>query len=82
GIKFGLFYVVFYLNLLIFLLFVTVFYLGGLNIFISYLFISEFFEIIKVYGVFGIIIDIFIMLVEIYLFLFFFITVRWILFRS
>ena len=83
GIKFGLFYVVFYLNLLVFLLFVVVFYLGGWNIFILYIFVLEFFdfEINKVGRVFGIIMGIFIILVKIYLFLFIFIIIRWILFR-
>ncbi|CAI0465892.1 unnamed protein product [Linum tenue] len=56
GIKFGLFYVASYLNLLISSLFVTVLYLGGWNIFISYIFMTEFFEINNVGRVFGIII--------------------------
>ena len=52
GIKFGLFYVASYLNLLVSSLFVTVLYLGGWNISIPYIFVSEFFEINKTYGVF------------------------------
>nr|YP_010734364.1 NADH dehydrogenase subunit A [Dalbergia oligophylla]QWY87407.1 NADH-plastoquinone oxidoreductase subunit 1 [Pterocarpus erinaceus]WEH00798.1 NADH dehydrogenase subunit A [Dalbergia oligophylla] len=78
GIKFGLFYVASYLNLLISSLFVTVLYLGGSNISVPYIFVSEFFEITnKAYGVFGTTIDIFITLVKTYLFLFLSITARW-----
>nr|QVX29884.1 NADH-plastoquinone oxidoreductase subunit 1 [Geoffroea spinosa]UQU69178.1 NADH-plastoquinone oxidoreductase subunit 1 [Geoffroea decorticans] len=77
GIKFGLFYVASYLNLLISSLFVTVLYLGGSNISIPYIFVSEFFEITKAYGVFGTTIDIFITLAKTYLFLFLSITARW-----
>nr|QVX29471.1 NADH-plastoquinone oxidoreductase subunit 1 [Leptolobium dasycarpum] len=77
GIKFGLFYVASYLNLLISSLFVTVLYLGGSNISIPYIFISEFFEINKAYGVFGTTIGIFITLAKTYLFLFLSITTRW-----
>nr|YP_010016517.1 NADH dehydrogenase subunit 1 [Crotalaria pallida]QOJ44409.1 NADH dehydrogenase subunit 1 [Crotalaria pallida] len=77
GIKFGLFYVASYLNLLISSLFVTVFYLGGSNISIPYIFVSGFFEINKTYGVFGTTIDIFITLAKTYLFLFVSITTRW-----
>nr|QVX30716.1 NADH-plastoquinone oxidoreductase subunit 1 [Vatairea guianensis] len=77
GIKFGLFYVASYLNLLISSLFVTVLYLGGSNISIPYIFVSEFFEINKVYGVFGTTISIFTILAKTYLFLFVSITTRW-----
>nr|YP_009771550.1 NdhA [Poecilanthe parviflora]QIT02335.1 NdhA [Poecilanthe parviflora]QVX30380.1 NADH-plastoquinone oxidoreductase subunit 1 [Poecilanthe parviflora] len=78
GIKFGLFYVASYLNLLISSLFVTVLYLGGSNISIPYIFVSEFFEINKkAYGVFGTTIGIFITLAKTYLFLFVSITTRW-----
>nr|YP_009770805.1 NdhA [Butea monosperma]QIT01507.1 NdhA [Butea monosperma] len=77
GIKFGLFYVASYLNLLISSLFVTVLYLGGSNISIPYIFVSEFFEINKAYGVFVTIIGIFITLAKTYLFLFVSITTRW-----
>ena len=78
GIKFGLFYVASYLNLLISSLFVTVLYLGGSNISVPYIFVSEFFEITnKAYGVFGTTIDIFITLAKTYLFLFLSITARW-----
>nr|YP_009512888.1 NADH dehydrogenase subunit 1 [Suaeda malacosperma]YP_009648501.1 NADH dehydrogenase subunit 1 [Suaeda japonica]YP_009716019.1 NADH-plastoquinone oxidoreductase subunit 1 [Suaeda salsa]AXK15218.1 NADH dehydrogenase subunit 1 [Suaeda malacosperma]QCE21257.1 NADH dehydrogenase subunit 1 [Suaeda japonica]QGL09144.1 NADH-plastoquinone oxidoreductase subunit 1 [Suaeda salsa]QLH92962.1 NADH dehydrogenase subunit 1 [Suaeda japonica] len=77
GIKFGLFYVASYLNLLISSLFVTVLYLGGWNFSIPYIYISEFFEINKVDGVFGTTLDIFITLVKTFLFLFITITTRW-----
>nr|YP_010977396.1 NADH-plastoquinone oxidoreductase subunit 1 [Caroxylon nitrarium]WOA00538.1 NADH-plastoquinone oxidoreductase subunit 1 [Caroxylon nitrarium] len=75
GIKFGLFYVASYLNLLISSLFVTVLYLGGWNFSIPY--ISEFFEINKTDGVFGTTLDIFITLAKTFLFLFIPITTRW-----
>nr|YP_010330980.1 NADH-plastoquinone oxidoreductase subunit 1 [Forsskaolea angustifolia]UNY34285.1 NADH-plastoquinone oxidoreductase subunit 1 [Forsskaolea angustifolia] len=79
GIKFGLFYVASYLNLLVSSLFVTVLYLGGWNVSIPYIFIfgSEFFEIDKTYGVFEPAIDMFITLSKTYLFLFIPITTRW-----
>nr|YP_009530088.1 NADH-plastoquinone oxidoreductase subunit 1 [Pteroceltis tatarinowii]AXX77367.1 NADH-plastoquinone oxidoreductase subunit 1 [Pteroceltis tatarinowii]QWK48093.1 NADH-plastoquinone oxidoreductase subunit 1 [Pteroceltis tatarinowii] len=77
GIKFGLFYVASYLNLLVSSLFVTVLYLGGWNISIPYIFVSEFFEINKTYGVFEPTIGIFITLAKTYLFLFIPITTRW-----
>lgn len=41
GIKFGLFYVASYLNLLVSSLFVTVLYLGGWNISIPDIYVSE-----------------------------------------
>nr|QHF18808.1 NADH dehydrogenase subunit 1 [Quercus palustris] len=77
GIKFGLFYVASYLNLLISSLFVTVLYLGGWNISIPYIFIAELFEINKAREVFGTTIGIFITLAKTYLFLFIPITTRW-----
>nr|UWV18956.1 NADH-plastoquinone oxidoreductase subunit 1 [Anthyllis barba-jovis] len=77
GIKFGLFYVASYLNLLISSLFVTVLYLGGSNISIPYISLSEFFEINKEYGVFGTTIGIFITLAKTYFFLFVSIITRW-----
>nr|YP_009336164.1 NADH dehydrogenase subunit 1 [Ulmus laciniata]YP_009488562.1 NADH dehydrogenase subunit 1 [Ulmus gaussenii]APP89062.1 NADH dehydrogenase subunit 1 [Ulmus laciniata]AWD77182.1 NADH dehydrogenase subunit 1 [Ulmus gaussenii] len=77
GIKFGLFYVASYLNLLVSSLFVTVLYLGGWNISIPYIFVSELFEINKTYRVFEPIIGIFITLAKTYLFLFIPITTRW-----
>nr|AZJ16863.1 NADH dehydrogenase subunit 1 [Parnassia brevistyla] len=77
GIKFGLFYVASYLNLLVSSLFVTVLYLGGWNISIPYIFVPELFEFNKVSGVFEITTGIFIILAKTYLFLFISITTRW-----
>nr|YP_010560036.1 NADH-plastoquinone oxidoreductase subunit 1 [Euphorbia discoidea]YP_010809402.1 NADH-plastoquinone oxidoreductase subunit 1 [Euphorbia pudibunda]YP_010809971.1 NADH-plastoquinone oxidoreductase subunit 1 [Euphorbia pseudosimplex]UED21637.1 NADH-plastoquinone oxidoreductase subunit 1 [Euphorbia discoidea]UOA67012.1 NADH-plastoquinone oxidoreductase subunit 1 [Euphorbia pudibunda]UOA67663.1 NADH-plastoquinone oxidoreductase subunit 1 [Euphorbia pseudosimplex] len=77
GIKFGLFYIASYLNLLVSSLFVTVLYLGGWNICIPYIFVHEFFEINNISGVVGPTIGIFITLVKTYLFLFIPITTRW-----
>nr|YP_009764793.1 NdhA [Acrocarpus fraxinifolius]QIS95070.1 NdhA [Acrocarpus fraxinifolius] len=77
GIKFGLFYVASYLNLWVSSLFVTVLYLGGWNISIPYIFVSELFEINKTCVVFGTTIGIFITLAKTYLFLFVSITTRW-----
>nr|YP_010180420.1 NdhA [Cadaba farinosa]QVD39839.1 NdhA [Cadaba farinosa] len=74
GIKFGLFYVASYLNLLVSSLFVTVLYLGGWNISIPYLSIPELFERDQIIGT---IIGIFITLAKTYLFLFISITTRW-----
>nr|YP_010901401.1 NAD(P)H-quinone oxidoreductase subunit 1 [Crassula mesembryanthoides]WIL06980.1 NAD(P)H-quinone oxidoreductase subunit 1 [Crassula mesembryanthoides] len=75
GIKFGLFYVASYLNLLVSSFFVIVLYLGGWNLSIPYIFFPELFE--KAGGVFGTILGIFITLVKTYLFLFIPITTRW-----
>nr|QKY63411.1 NADH-plastoquinone oxidoreductase subunit 1 [Acer pseudoplatanus] len=77
GIKFGLFYVASYLNLLVSSLFVTVLYLGGWNLSIPYIFVPELFEINKGDGIFGTTIGIFITLAKTYLFLFISITTRW-----
>nr|YP_009661324.1 NADH-plastoquinone oxidoreductase subunit 1 [Amphilophium cuneifolium]QBA67506.1 NADH dehydrogenase subunit 1 [Amphilophium cuneifolium]QCT82517.1 NADH-plastoquinone oxidoreductase subunit 1 [Amphilophium cuneifolium] len=77
GIKFGLFYVASYLNLLVSSLFVTVLYLGGWNLSIPYIFVSELFDISKRSQVFGTIIGIFITLAKTYLFLFISIATRW-----
>nr|YP_010712277.1 NADH dehydrogenase subunit A [Corydalis ternata]UGO88565.1 NADH-plastoquinone oxidoreductase subunit 1 [Corydalis ternata]WDA92932.1 NADH dehydrogenase subunit A [Corydalis ternata] len=77
GIKFGLFYVASYLNLLVSSLFVTVLYLGGWNTPIPLLFIPNFFRINELSGVFGTTIGIFITLAKAYLFLFISITTRW-----
>nr|WRP99204.1 NADH-plastoquinone oxidoreductase subunit 1 [Amorphophallus muelleri] len=77
GIKYGLFYVASYLNLLVSSLFVTVLYLGGWNLSLPYLFIPEFFGINKIGGIFGMTIGIFITLAKVYLFLFIPITTRW-----
>lgn len=79
GIKFGLFYVASYLNLLVSSLFVTVLYLGGWNLSIPYLFVPKIFgiNINKVGKVFVTIISIFITLAKTYLFLFIPIATRW-----
>nr|YP_010469080.1 NADH dehydrogenase subunit A [Ballota nigra]UVF32448.1 NADH dehydrogenase subunit A [Ballota nigra] len=77
GIKFGLFYVASYLNLLVSSLFVTVLYLGGWNLSIPYLFVPELFDINTRSQVFGTIIGIFITLAKTYLFLFISIATRW-----
>nr|YP_010187186.1 NADH dehydrogenase subunit 1 [Dracocephalum taliense]QVL24791.1 NADH dehydrogenase subunit 1 [Dracocephalum taliense] len=77
GIKFGLFYIASYLNLLISSLFVTVLYLGGCNLSIPNLFCTELFDINKRGKVFGTIIGIFITLTKTYLFLFISIATRW-----
>nr|YP_010724581.1 NADH dehydrogenase subunit A [Patersonia fragilis]WDW31708.1 NADH dehydrogenase subunit A [Patersonia fragilis] len=77
GIKYGLFYLASYLNLLVSSLFTTVFYLGGWNFSIPYISITELFGINKIDGVFGMTIGIFITLTKAYLFLFISITTRW-----
>nr|UKQ02621.1 NADH-plastoquinone oxidoreductase subunit 1 [Linum strictum] len=77
GIKFGLFYVASYLNLLVSSLFVTILYLGGWNTFIPYIFVTRLFELDNVDRVFVLTIGIFSTLVKTYLFLFMPITTRW-----
>nr|YP_010943420.1 NADH-plastoquinone oxidoreductase subunit 1 [Pteroxygonum giraldii]WLS54823.1 NADH-plastoquinone oxidoreductase subunit 1 [Pteroxygonum giraldii] len=77
GIKFGLFYVASYLNLLVSSLFVTVLYLGGWNFSIPYLSVPDLFGIKAKDGVLGTTIGIFITLAKTFLFLFIFITTRW-----
>nr|AFA27789.1 NADH-plastoquinone oxidoreductase subunit 1 [Molineria capitulata] len=77
GIKYALFYLASYLNLLVSSLFVTVLYLGGWNFSIPYIPIPELFGIEKMAGVFGMTIGIFITLAKAYLFLFIPITTRW-----
>nr|YP_009170121.1 NADH-plastoquinone oxidoreductase subunit 1 [Larrea tridentata]ALE28911.1 NADH-plastoquinone oxidoreductase subunit 1 [Larrea tridentata]QCW94705.1 NADH dehydrogenase subunit A [Larrea tridentata] len=77
GIKFGLFYIASYLNLLISSLFVTVLYLGGWNLSIPYIFVPELFEINITGGIFQMTINIFITLAKTYLFLFISIATRW-----
>nr|YP_010905905.1 NADH dehydrogenase subunit 1 [Tillandsia botterii]YP_010908281.1 NADH dehydrogenase subunit 1 [Tillandsia fasciculata]YP_010909688.1 NADH dehydrogenase subunit 1 [Tillandsia hubertiana]YP_010909864.1 NADH dehydrogenase subunit 1 [Tillandsia inopinata]YP_010911888.1 NADH dehydrogenase subunit 1 [Tillandsia magnusiana]YP_010916637.1 NADH dehydrogenase subunit 1 [Tillandsia tricolor]WIL81918.1 NADH dehydrogenase subunit 1 [Tillandsia botterii]WIL84382.1 NADH dehydrogenase subunit 1 [Tillands len=77
GIKYGLFYLASYLNLLVSSLFVTVLYLGGWNLPIPYISISELFGIKKIAGIFGITMGILITLTKAYLFLFISITTRW-----
>nr|YP_010434034.1 NADH dehydrogenase subunit 1 [Lemeltonia narthecioides]UTA93250.1 NADH dehydrogenase subunit 1 [Lemeltonia narthecioides] len=77
GIKYGLFYLASYLNLLVSSLFVTVLYLGGWNLPIPYISISELFGIKKIVGIFGMTMGILITLTKAYLFLFISITTRW-----
>nr|YP_009158041.1 NADH-plastoquinone oxidoreductase subunit 1 [Pariana campestris]AKH04738.1 NADH-plastoquinone oxidoreductase subunit 1 [Pariana campestris]AKH04821.1 NADH-plastoquinone oxidoreductase subunit 1 [Pariana radiciflora]AKH04904.1 NADH-plastoquinone oxidoreductase subunit 1 [Pariana sp. PFM-2015] len=77
GIKYGLFYLVSYLNLLVSSLFVTVLYLGGWNFSISYISFFGFFQMNKMVGILEMIMDIFITLTKAYLFLFISITIRW-----
>nr|QBE87038.1 NADH dehydrogenase subunit 1 [Antigonon leptopus] len=77
GIKFGLFYVASYLNLLVSSLFVTVLYLGGWNFSIPYIFVPDLFERNSRDGVFGTTIGLFITLAKTFLFLFISITTRW-----
>nr|AYP33304.1 NADH-plastoquinone oxidoreductase subunit 1 [Goeppertia roseopicta] len=77
GIRFGLFYLASYLNLLVSSLFVTVLYLGGWDFSIPYISVPEPFGIKKIAGVFGMTIDIFITLAKAFLFLFISITTRW-----
>nr|YP_009455368.1 NADH-plastoquinone oxidoreductase subunit 1 [Erythropalum scandens]AUG62902.1 NADH-plastoquinone oxidoreductase subunit 1 [Erythropalum scandens] len=77
GIKFGLFYVASYLNLLVSSLFVTVLYLGGWNLSMPSIFVPELFEITKVGGGFETTIGIFITLAKTYLFLFISIATKW-----
>nr|YP_009967397.1 NADH dehydrogenase subunit 1 [Carlephyton glaucophyllum]QIS89485.1 NADH dehydrogenase subunit 1 [Carlephyton glaucophyllum] len=77
GIKYGLFYVASYLNLLVSSLFVTVLYLGGWNLSLPYIFLPELFGINKMGGIFGMTIGIFITLAKAYLFLFISIATRW-----
>nr|YP_009142104.1 NdhA [Fagopyrum tataricum]AIX89797.1 NdhA [Fagopyrum tataricum]QOZ40356.1 NdhA [Fagopyrum tataricum] len=77
GIKFGLFYVASYLNLLVSSLFVTVLYLGGWNFSIPYIPVPDLFELNAKYGVFVTTLGIFITLAKSFLFLFISITTRW-----
>ena len=77
GIKYGLFYLVSYLNLLVSSLFVTVLYLGGGNFSIPYISFFGFFQMNKIIGILEMVIGIFITLTKAYLFLFISITIRW-----
>ena len=77
GIKFGLFYLASYLNLLVSSLFVTVLYLGGWNFSIPYISFLGFFQMNKIMGILEMLIGIFITLTKAYLFLFISITIRW-----
>nr|YP_009387189.1 NADH-plastoquinone oxidoreductase subunit 1 [Chrysopogon orientalis]ARS87428.1 NADH-plastoquinone oxidoreductase subunit 1 [Chrysopogon orientalis] len=77
GIKYGLFYLVSYLNLLVSSLFVTVLYLGGWNFSIPYISFFGFVQMNKIIGILEMVIGIFITLTKAYLFLFISITIRW-----
>nr|YP_009233662.1 NADH-plastoquinone oxidoreductase subunit 1 [Eragrostis minor]AMB49358.1 NADH-plastoquinone oxidoreductase subunit 1 [Eragrostis minor] len=77
GIKYGLFYLAAYLNLLVSSLFVTVLYLGGWNFSISYISFFGFFQMNKMVGILEIIMGILITLTKAFLFLFISITIRW-----
>nr|YP_009112513.1 NADH dehydrogenase subunit 1 [Triticum macha]ARS00812.1 NADH dehydrogenase subunit 1 [Triticum aestivum subsp. tibeticum]QFR03464.1 NADH-plastoquinone oxidoreductase subunit 1 [Triticum aestivum]BCU01933.1 NADH dehydrogenase subunit 1 [Triticum aestivum var. vavilovii]BCU02261.1 NADH dehydrogenase subunit 1 [Triticum compactum]BCU02342.1 NADH dehydrogenase subunit 1 [Triticum aestivum subsp. sphaerococcum]BCU02562.1 NADH dehydrogenase subunit 1 [Triticum spelta] len=77
GIKYGLFYLVSYLNLLVSSLFVTVLYLGGWNLSIPYISFFDFFQMNKAVGILEMTMGIFITLTKAYLFLFISITIRW-----
>nr|ADD63146.1 NADH-plastoquinone oxidoreductase subunit 1 [Microlaena stipoides] len=77
GIKYGLFYLVSYLNLLVSSLFVTVLYLGGWNFSIPYIPFFGFFQMNKMFGILEMTMGILITLTKAYLFLFISITIRW-----
>nr|UFZ13699.1 NADH-plastoquinone oxidoreductase subunit 1 [Fagopyrum leptopodum] len=77
GIKFGLFYVASYLNLLVSSLFVTVLFLGGWNFSIPYILVPDLFGLNASDGVFVTTLGIFITLAKTFLFLFISITTRW-----
>nr|QUB01890.1 NADH-plastoquinone oxidoreductase subunit 1 [Cochliostema odoratissimum] len=77
GIKYALFYLASYLNLLVSSFFLTVLYLGGWDFSIPYITIPELFGIEKMAGVFGMPIGIFITLAKAYLFMFIPIATRW-----
>nr|YP_009249089.1 NADH-plastoquinone oxidoreductase subunit 1 [Baxteria australis]AMW67141.1 NADH-plastoquinone oxidoreductase subunit 1 [Baxteria australis] len=77
GIKYGLFYLASYLNLLVSSLFATVLYLGGWNFSILDISIPELLGINKKAGVFGMTIGIFITLAKAFLFMFIPIITRW-----
>nr|UKE75563.1 NADH-plastoquinone oxidoreductase subunit 1 [Cautleya gracilis] len=77
GIRFGLFYLASYLNLLVSSLFVTILYLGGWKLSIPYISVPELFGIKKIVGVFGMTIGILVTLAKAYLFIFISITTRW-----
>nr|YP_009741893.1 NADH-plastoquinone oxidoreductase subunit 1 [Roscoea humeana]QID76776.1 NADH-plastoquinone oxidoreductase subunit 1 [Roscoea humeana] len=77
GIRFGLFYLASYLNLLVSSLFVTILYLGGWKLSIPYISVPELFRIKKIAEVFGMTIGILVTLAKAYLFIFISITTRW-----
>nr|YP_009421063.1 NADH-plastoquinone oxidoreductase subunit 1 [Coelachne africana]ASR73637.1 NADH-plastoquinone oxidoreductase subunit 1 [Coelachne africana]ATG82572.1 NADH-plastoquinone oxidoreductase subunit 1 [Coelachne africana] len=77
GIKYGLFYLASYLNLLVSSLFVTILYLGGWNFSIPSISLFGFFQMNKMVGILEMIMGILITLTKAYLFLFISITIRW-----
>nr|YP_009270095.1 NADH-plastoquinone oxidoreductase subunit 1 [Neottia fugongensis]ANT73007.1 NADH-plastoquinone oxidoreductase subunit 1 [Neottia fugongensis] len=77
GIKYGLFYLASYLNLLVSSLFATVLYLGGWNFSFPFISLTELVGINKMVRIFVIPIGIFITLAKAFLFLFIPITTRW-----
>nr|YP_010270568.1 NADH-plastoquinone oxidoreductase subunit 1 [Aristida adscensionis]UDP58920.1 NADH dehydrogenase subunit A [Aristida adscensionis]UFH82041.1 NADH-plastoquinone oxidoreductase subunit 1 [Aristida adscensionis]UJY97500.1 NADH-plastoquinone oxidoreductase subunit 1 [Aristida adscensionis] len=77
GIKYGLFYLASYLNLLVSSLFVTVLYLGGWNFSIPYISLFGFFQMNTMVGILETITGILITLTKAFLFLFISITIRW-----
>nr|YP_009582985.1 NADH-plastoquinone oxidoreductase subunit 1 [Eriachne axillaris]QBL03276.1 NADH-plastoquinone oxidoreductase subunit 1 [Eriachne axillaris] len=77
GIKYGLFYLASYLNLLVSSLFVTILYLGGWNFSIPYIPLFGFFQMNKMVGILEMIMGILITLTKAYFFLFISITIRW-----
>nr|YP_009234087.1 NADH-plastoquinone oxidoreductase subunit 1 [Sporobolus heterolepis]AMB49783.1 NADH-plastoquinone oxidoreductase subunit 1 [Sporobolus heterolepis] len=77
GIKYGLFYLASYLNLLVSSLFVTVLYLGGWNFSIPYISFWGFLQMNKIVGILEMIMGILITLTKAFLFLFISITIRW-----
>nr|YP_009583317.1 NADH-plastoquinone oxidoreductase subunit 1 [Eriachne compacta]QBL03774.1 NADH-plastoquinone oxidoreductase subunit 1 [Eriachne compacta] len=77
GIKYGLFYLASYLNLLVSSLFVTILYLGGWNFSIPYISLFGFFQMNKMVGILEMIMGILITLTKAYFFLFISITIRW-----
>nr|YP_009568570.1 NADH-plastoquinone oxidoreductase subunit 1 [Eriachne triseta]QBL07094.1 NADH-plastoquinone oxidoreductase subunit 1 [Eriachne triseta] len=77
GIKYGLFYLASYLNLLVSSLFVTILYLGGWNFSIPYIPLFGFFQMNKMVGILEMIMSILITLTKAYFFLFISITIRW-----
>nr|YP_009583649.1 NADH-plastoquinone oxidoreductase subunit 1 [Eriachne obtusa]QBL04770.1 NADH-plastoquinone oxidoreductase subunit 1 [Eriachne obtusa]QBL04853.1 NADH-plastoquinone oxidoreductase subunit 1 [Eriachne obtusa]QBL04936.1 NADH-plastoquinone oxidoreductase subunit 1 [Eriachne obtusa]QBL05019.1 NADH-plastoquinone oxidoreductase subunit 1 [Eriachne obtusa]QBL05102.1 NADH-plastoquinone oxidoreductase subunit 1 [Eriachne obtusa] len=77
GIKYGLFYLASYLNLLASSLFVTILYLGGWNFSIPYISLFGFFQMNKMVGILEMIMGILITLTKAYFFLFISITIRW-----
>nr|YP_010953962.1 NADH-plastoquinone oxidoreductase subunit 1 [Cladopus fukienensis]WMV01357.1 NADH-plastoquinone oxidoreductase subunit 1 [Cladopus fukienensis] len=77
GIRFGLFYIASYLNLLVSSLFVTILYLGGWNNSIPSILFQDFFKLTQNNVVCETTVGIFITLIKTFLLLFISITTRW-----